>query len=214
MSVQNRKIKINPQSKVYYLIDANFLINKHLNPNNITDKSEKQRIKSAKDYWKIIDQQLKNNIAQVFILDVCIAECFKIFAKKYYNQEPIFSSHASYSNVLSKVRKDISLSPKDVKKSNRNIKYHDIQTNRDIIIGVDRYFEIISKRKINVSVIDIMILSAARYLIDYYGIDKKHFAIITQDKNLYDLSRCFQDLPNTFNPSLIDNSVKNVFTNK
>ena len=212
MSISNRKIPRNPEGKLYYLIDANFLVNKHLNHKNITDKGEIKRIKSAKTYWKIIDQQLEANQAQVYILDVCIAETFKVFAKKFYNQEPIFKNHSSYSHVCKKVRKEISLSPKEAKKTNRNIRYHDIQTNRDIIIGVDRFFEVANKKKLNsVGIIDIMILSSARYLTDYYGIEKQKIAIITQDTKLYRLANSINDIPAAFNPHLEKDSIEKVF---
>lgn len=212
MNITNRKIPNSPKEKLYYLIDANFLVNKHLNPKNITDRGEINRINSAKRYWNIIDKQLENNQAQVYILDVCIAETFKVFAKKFYNQEPIFKNHSSYSHVCTKVRKDISLSPKEAKKTNRNIRYHDLQTNRDIIIGVDRFFEMANKKKLNrVGIIDIMILSAARYLIDYFSIEKNKIAIITQDTSLYRLANSINDIPAAFNPHLAKDSVENTF---
>lgn len=213
MSILNRKIPFKPEGKIYYLIDTNFLVNKHLNHKNISDKSEINRIKSAKTYWKIIDQQLEANQAQVYILDVCIAETFKVFAKKFYNNEPVFKNHSSYSYVCKKVRKSISLSPKEAKKSNRNIRYHDIQTNRDIIIGVDRFFEVLNKKKLNsVGIIDIMILSVSRYLTDYYGIEKQKIAIITQDNKLYRLANSINDIPSAFNPNFEKDSINKIFT--
>jgi hypothetical protein len=212
MLIIQKKIPKQPNGKLYYLIDTNFLVNKHLNPRNIQDKGEINRIKAAKEYWKIIDQQLDDNIAQVYILDVCIAETFKVFAKKYYNHEPIFKSHSSYAHVCSKVRKDITLSPKEARKSNRNIKYHDLQTNRDIIIGVDRFFENINRKKLKkLGIVDVMILSAARYLIDYYGIDKNSLAIITQDAALYKLASSYSNLPPAFIPHRQKYSSKKVF---
>lgn len=131
MSFLGRKIPRNPEGKIYYLIDACFLVNKHLKHTNITDKGEIKRINSAKKYWKIIDQQLKANQAQVYILDVYIAETFKVFAKKFYNQEPIFKNHSSYAYVCKKVRKDISLSPKRQK---RQIETLNIMTFKLIVI--------------------------------------------------------------------------------
>lgn len=214
MPVKQRKIPINPSKKIFYLIDANFLVNKHLNQRNINSGDEKDRIIAAKGYWKIIDRQLENNMAQVYILDVCIAETFKVLAKKYYNSEPIFKNHSSYSHVCSKIRRNISLSPKEAKKYNRNIKYHDIQTNRDIIIGVDRFFENINRKKIkSIGIVDIMILSTARYLMDYFGINKNCIAIITQDNNLYKLACSYQNLPAAFNPHKKNDSYKKVFYN-
>jgi len=40
-------------------------------------------------------------------------------------------------------------SPKELKKFNRRVSIHDVSTNRDIIISVDRFFELFNKHKKN-----------------------------------------------------------------
>lgn len=189
---------------VYYLVDANFLANRHINEKLVGDAKEQKQILCAKAWWKKIKEQLKNNQARVYILDLCIAEAFKVLAKKYYNNEDIFSNAGSYSHAKRALAKDLTLSSKEAKKSIRSIKYHDIQTNRDIIISVDRFFEksCRDRKKYGAtSIVDLMILSTAKYLVDFYGLPKDRLFIITQDKPLYKLAKSYADLPMVFNPA-------------
>ena len=87
MAKQKRKISVVNDDKKYYLIDANFLANRHINPNKVNDDGEKQRIKSAQEWWGNINKQLEQDQARVYVLDLCIAEAFKVLAKKYYNND-------------------------------------------------------------------------------------------------------------------------------
>ncbi len=145
---------------------------------------------------------------------MCIAEAFKVLAKKYYNNEQIFSNPSSYSHAKSALAKDLTLSSKDAKKSIREIKYHDIQTNRDIIISVDRFFEKSCKEHKkygSTGIVDLLILSTAKYLVDFYGLPKKDLYIITQDNPLYKLAKSYADLPMVFNPSVASDAANKVF---
>jgi len=211
MARQKRKISVVGGDKKYYLVDANFLANRHINEKKVNDSGEKGRIERAKEWWKIIKKQLDNDHARVYVLDLCIAEAFKVLAKKYYNNEQIFSNGSSYSYAKKALANDLTLSSKEAKKSIRKIKYHDIQTNRDIIISVDRFFEKSCKGRKRTSIVDLLILSTAKYLVDFYGLPKKDLYIITQDNPLYKLAKSYSDLPMAFNPSLASDEANKVF---
>ncbi|MEY3395624.1 MAG: hypothetical protein RL346_1860 [Verrucomicrobiota bacterium] len=148
---------------------------------------------------------------RVYVLDICIAETFKVLAKKYYNAENIFSNHSSYNNAKVKLHRDLHMPSKEARSSQRKVRYHDIQTNRDIIISVDRFFEKDLKMKTKVSIVDLMILACSKYLIDFYGIKKEELFIITQDNKLYELARSYQDLPSVFNPHKDSDLAEKVF---
>jgi hypothetical protein len=211
MANQRRKISVVGGNKKYYLVDANFLANRHINERKVNDSGEKERIERAKEWWKEIKKQLKNDQARVYVLDLCIAEAFKVLAKKYYNNEQVFSNGSSYRHAKNALAKDLTLSSKDAKKSERKIKYHDIQTNRDIIISVDRFFEKSCKERKKTSIVDLLILSTAKYLVDFYGLPKKDLYIITQDNPLYKLAKSYADLPMAFNPSFARDAANRVF---
>jgi hypothetical protein len=66
---------------------------------------------------------------------------------------------------------------------------HDISTNRDIIIGVDRYYELFMTRRENVSIPDPIALATARYLLQYYDIPKERLHIVTMDSRLREGAR-------------------------
>jgi predicted nucleic acid-binding protein len=213
---QKRKISITEGVKKYYLVDANFLVNRHINADKVNDPKEQHQIRCAKAWWKEIKKQLDNDQARVYVLDLCIAEAFKVLARKYYNNEEIFSNASSYSHAKRALAKDLTLSSNDAKKSTRTIKYHDIQTNRDIIISVDRFFEKSCKEQKKygkTSIIDLLILATAKYLIDFYGLPKKDLYIITQDIPLYKLAKTYADLPMVFNPAEASDEVNKVFNN-
>ena len=214
MNKQKRRISVVKDERNYFLVDANFLANRHINASHVSDKTEKERIKCAKEWWKEIRKQLINDQARVYVLDLCIAETFKVLARKYYNNEKIFSNYSSYNHAKEALAKDLTLSTKDAKKSVRKIKYHDIQTNRDIIISVDRFFEKSCKecKKFGeTGIVDLLILSTAKYLTDFYGLPRKKLYIVTQDNPLYKLAKSYADLPMAFNPSMKSDSAKKVF---
>lgn len=216
MAKQPRKISVKDGEKVYYLVDANFLANRHINETKVSAANEQHQIKCAKAWWKEIKTQLRNDQARVYILDLCIAEAFKVLARKYYNNEAIFANPGSYSHAKNALAKDLTLSAREAKKSIRSIKYHDIQTNRDIIISVDRFFEKSCKERKKygaTSIVDLLILATAKYLVDFYGLPEDRLFIVTQDNALYKLAKSYADLPMVFNPAEPRDAADKVFRN-
>ena len=140
-----RKIPRVPDAgRNYYLVDANFLANKHLPATSAPDAHKRDRILRCQEWWKEIDSQLASGHARVFVPDLCIAEAFKVLAKKYY-REKWFKRHAEFQAARDNLSTDMRTTTKELKKSVRDVRYHDISTNRDIIIGVDRFFELFYK---------------------------------------------------------------------
>ena len=211
MRKTNRCIPRDPVGQIYYLVDTNFLVYKLFDAGKITNGIEKNRAVEAQAYWQHIDRQRKSGKAKVFTLDVCIAEAFKTLAKKYYNHCGIFPTPSNYNAAKKRLRKEVCLSVSDAAKSKREITFHDIQTSRDIIIGIDRFFEQTCKKNKKVGVIDLMLLSTARYLMDFYGFSKETIFIITMDSPLYLLSKHYHELPATFNPDNHADSASKVF---
>jgi len=174
--------KINPEDewcRHYYLVDANFLANKHIPATRVSGPIDRDRVVACQEWWRQIDSQLANNHARVFVPDICIAEAFKVLAKKYYS-EGVFASYKSYYYAKSKLSKDIRTNSKDLQSHARKVKYHDISTNRDIVIGVDRFFESFMKHRCNVQIGDLIFAATAKYLMDFYDISKDYLHIVTQ----------------------------------
>jgi hypothetical protein len=207
-----RCIPKTPKSTIWYLVDACFLVNKFFNEKRTRDRGEIDSITAAKQYWEIIDQQLAKGQCRIFLLDVCIAEAFKVLAKKRYQRSSLIRTAKEYNRIASKMSKELSLSSKEAKRTKRTIKYHDLQTCRDIIIGVDRFFEATYKRGgAGLGTIDLMLLSAGKYLMDFYGFSRSDLFMITQDRALYKIARSMNDLPKTFNPQESRDNFKKVF---
>ena len=212
MRRQNRCIPRKPAHTVFYLIDTNFLVYRLFDASRITNATEKHRTEVAQTYWQEIDAQRKVGKAKVFVLDVCIAEAFKTLAKKYYNGSGIFPKPAYLNQAREKLRGEVHLTARDAAKANRNISFHDIQTSRDIILGVDRFFERVFKQNRKVGIIDLMILSTARFLIDFLGFERDRLFIITMDGPLYELAKTYTDLPAAFNPDKSADAPSKVFS--
>ena len=182
--------------KNYFLIDANVLAYAALpkltraTSINITDGKEKDRAMRCKEWWKYINRQMKENKARVYVPDICIAEAFKVLAKWYY-QKGFFQNAASYNQPRERLRKLVSTSHKDMARATRKVQVHDIATNRDIIIGVDRFFEQAFKNKKarGVSTVDLVLLAIAKYLIEFYDIPRNRLYIISCDRALVYLSK-------------------------
>jgi hypothetical protein len=206
-----RCIPQSPEYPIWYLVDANFIVNRYLKAPTISDKGERFRVLSAQAYWATIDEQLADDQCKVLLLDVCIAEAFKTLAKKYFGKNPSIQSPGEYNRIRKRLRSDITLSSRDASLTRRSIRFHDIQTSRDIIIGVDRFFERQHKLGANVSIVDLLILATAKYLVDFFGFSKDNLFIITQDNELYRLARALQDLPKCFNPSAKQDASNKVY---
>lgn len=194
-----RRISRSPASCNYYLVDANFLVNKYLRPSTIIDAKEQERVRLSQAWWTEIDDQLAYDKAKVYVPDLCIAEAFKTLAKKYYDDK-IFKSSLNYKLARDRLRKDIHLPITEARKQTRRIRFHDIDTTRDVLIGVDRFFERANKLKVHVGIVDLLVLATAKYLTDFYGFEDGELFLVTQDAGLYRLARAVPDLPYAFNP--------------
>ena len=109
------------------------------------------------------------------------------------------------------MRKDIIVSHKKLSTYKRIIQFHDVPTTRDIIISVDRFFELFMKHKKNVSLPDLIVPATGKYLIDFYDINRDYLHIITLDKSLRDGLKKSQELPNAYDPTDEYDSVKRTF---
>lgn len=201
-----RKILLEPDETLYYVVDSNFFANKYLSPHEGFNEEDKDRIRISKQWWEILDWQISKKFAIVYINDLCIAETFKIIAKKYY-QEKVFGNNR-YQTIRKKITKDISVSISKLISKSRYIRYHNLLIDRDIIVGSSRYLEIAHKNNLqSLSVIDLTIISSAKYLIDFFRIKKDQIVILTGDKKIIKCANLSND-----SPSVID-SLKNVYTN-
>jgi predicted nucleic acid-binding protein len=196
--------------KNYFLVDACFLANRYIPRLKAPPGRERDRIDSCLKWWKEIDDQLKTKNARVFVPDICIAETFKVLAKKYYS-EKWFKTAVELNNARNRVRKDITTTAKKLRAFNRVIQFHDVPTSRDIVISVDRFYELFLKLKKNVSLPDLILLATGKYLMDFYDIPRDHLHIVTLDKRLRDGSKKLQELPNAYDPAEAFDSVAKVF---
>lgn len=206
-----RKInRIPTGSKNFYVVDANFLANKYIQPYFAPNDRHKARIEQCLDWWEEIDEQIWDYKARVYIPDICIAETFKVLAKKYY-MEKWFTTSTDLNNARSRLIRDITTPPQALRRKDRFIEYHDISTSRDIIISVDRFFEVFMKYNLEVSLPDLIILATAKYLIDFFDLPKRFLHIVTLDRNLRTGSIQIQEIPNAYDPTLASDSRDIVF---
>ena len=204
-----RKILRNPLGTNYYLIDASFLANRYI-PVQKLPQLEKERVEKSLKWWGEINDQLQRGKAIVYIPDVCIAEAFKVLAKKYY-RERVFANVADYYQTRKRFSRDIQISVKQLKSANRLIKFHDISTSRDVIISVDRFLEFYMKHNLNVSVPDLIILATAKYLIDFFRIPFESLFIVSLDEAVCFGSKKIPDIPGAFNPTARNETAEKVF---
>lgn len=197
-----------PDDRIYYLVDSCFLVNKYIPPHIMKDNAERKLIINSKKWWTIIDEHLESHDAIVYVLNACIAETFKALFKHYVKKRITYNT---YDTARKNLRKDLILTSTKARKQNRHIKFHDIELNRDIIIGVDRFFELFLKNYPKVSTFDLLILSTCRYLVDYYKIDINKLVPITLDDDLWRGSKKIQDTPYVYNPNHISNYAEKIF---
>ena len=195
----------------YYLVDANFLAEKHLPASLAPDPRERDRILASQAWWREIDAQLDADVARVYVPDVCIAEAFKVIAKKYYRQR-WFARHSDFDAVRKRLSDDIRTPTKHLKRYNRPVRFHDISTNRDIVISVDRFFELFYKHGKNVQIVDLILIATAKYLMEFFDIPRDSLHIVTMDTALREGISKASDLPNAYDPSLKSHQVAAVFT--
>jgi len=197
-----RIINRNPApSRNYFLVDACFLANKFIPKNRASNSKERKRIELCDHWWEEIDTQLKKDLARVFVPDICIAESFKVLAKKYF-KDRWFKSSQDFNYWRSQLRSTISISKTELYKADRRIRFHDVESNRDIIIAVDRFYESFFKHGKNVQLPDLIVVATAKYLIDFFDIPKDLLHIVTMDRQLRDGSKKIPELPNAYDPTI------------
>jgi len=195
-----RKIARDPSpGKNYYLVDANFLANRFIPPNVAPPGNQRTQIEKSNEWWDEIEDQLKRNKARVYVPDICIAETFKVLAKKYY-EEGWFKSAVELNNARNRLKKTITVSAKTLRAYKREIKFHDISTTRDLIISVDRFYELFHRHNKKVSLPDLIVVATAKYLIDFFDIPKANLQIVTLDRNLWEGTKKIPELPNAYDP--------------
>jgi len=165
-----RKIHRHPQNgRNFYLVDACFLANRVIPPGLAPPGKERERdrIKRCQEWWAEIDDQLDHDCARVYIPDICIAEAFKVLAKKYY-LEGWFKKPGDLDRARRALSDVIRTNTRSLQLGSRDVRFHDISTNRDIIVGVDRFFELFMKRKVNPSIPDLIVLATAKHLLAFF----------------------------------------------
>jgi len=207
-----RKIPRKPSKdrKNYFLVDACFLVEKYLPIGTAPNNETKERIRECKKWWKEIDGQVNDERARVYIPDICIAESFKVLAKKYY-QESAFDKYQDYKEAKESLSEDVTIPSKELKQQKRYIKYHDLPTTRDVVIAVDRFYELFMKHDHNVEVGDLILLANAKYLMDFHDALRKQIHIITFDKTLRDGTKKINELPNAYYPGHASDVFESVF---
>jgi predicted nucleic acid-binding protein len=195
----------------HYLVDANFLLNKHLPPRFAPTSHEQTRIKACIDWWERIDKHVRARRARVYCPDVCIAEAFKGLSRKHY-REKWFPTYGDFAAARSSLSEHVRVPTKTLKAFDRVIPFHDISTNRDIIISVDRFFELFSKHGKNVQIADMILVATAKYLMDFYDIPKDHLHIVTLDNPLREAIAFAIDLPPAYDPTRLSHRAAVIFT--
>ena len=206
-----RKILKNPKKSEpnYFVVDACFLAEKYIPVGSVTDPVAKGRIRECKKWWKEIDRQVNAGRARVYVPDICIAEAFKVLAKKAFLEKTINAQQ--YKQARDKLSDDVTTSVKELRKATRHIKYHDVPASRDIIIAVDRFYELLMKAKKNVEMPDIIVIATAKYLMDFFDFGRSQIHVITLDKKLWEGTKKVQELPNGYHPAEPKDAFERVF---
>lgn len=196
-----RKISRHPSASRpnYFLVDACFLAEKHLPINTASAGQPQQNLRESKRWWEEIDRQLDAQRARVYIPDVFIAEAFKVLAKKYY-QEDSYTDRGQYDRVRRRLSEDLRTPGEVLKRKERHIRFHDLPTSRDVIIAVDRFYELFMRHKKNVSVPDLLLVASAKYLMDFHDAQRDQIHMVTMDTALWSGTKKISELPNAYNP--------------
>ncbi len=207
-----RKISKNPRKaeRNYFVVDASFLSNKYLPIGTAPTSEEQAMIRHAHKWWREIDRQVLDERARVYVPDLCIAEAFKVLAKKYYSNS--FASAATYKSARDRLSTDVSMSHKELQAHKRYVAYHDVSASRDIIVAVGRFYELFMKHKCNVGIIDLILVSTAKYLMDFHDARRKQIHIITHDNALWRGTKKVPELPNAYDPSEPGDEYSRVFS--
>ena len=206
-----RKIQRQPgDRKNYFIVDACFLANKYLPSGLAPPGGSRDQIVRCMEWWNEIDTQLAAGSARVYIPDICIAETFKVIAKKYY-QDKWFPTSQRMDASRRRLRGDIVNSSEELRRARRDIKYHDVPTSRDIIISVDRFYRLFMKHRKNVSLPDLILVATAKYLMDFYDFPHNRVHVITLDKRLWEGTKKIAELPNAYDPTVAADHFSRVF---
>lgn len=208
-----RKIDRFPEDgRNYYVLDSSFLVNRVI-PRAVAPSGEEQKqIACCMEWWREIDTQLSTGHARIYMPDICIAETFKTLAKKYY-VENWFRTAASFNKARRRLHDFVTTTSKSLKAVKRSIRFHDVSTSRDIIISIDRFYELFHKHRVqSVSVPDLILVATAKYLVDFFDIPKAQLHIVTLDKALRRGSKKIPELPNAYDPTQPEDAAKRVFT--
>ncbi len=197
-----RKISRHPlkTKRNYFIVDACFLAEKYVPVGTAPTSGARDNVRKSKQWWREIDGQLGDERARVYIPDLCIAEAFKVLAKKYY-REDAFSSPTKYKQARDRLSADVSMTHRQLQAQQRNVKYHDVPASRDIIVSTGRFYELFMKHKINVGLIDLILVSTAKYLMDFHDAERSQLHIITMDKALWRGTKKVTELPNAYDPT-------------
>lgn len=206
-----RKIPKKPRKaeRNYFVVDASFLANKYLPIGTAPTPDEQRMIRQAHRWWKEIDRQVTEERARIYVPDLCIAEAFKVLAKKYYSDA--FSNGAAYKAARDRLSRDVSISHKELQTQKRYISYHDVPASRDIIVAVGRFYELFMKHRCNVGVIDLILVSTAKYLMDFHDAPRKQVHIVTHDHALWRGTKKVPELPNAYDPAQVKDEYSRVF---
>jgi hypothetical protein len=107
--------------------------------------------------------------------------------------------------------KDITMTRKELKRQNRKVKYHDVSTSRDMIISVDRFYELFMKHGKKVQLPDLIIVATAKYFMDFYDLPRSQLHIITLDQDLWSGSKKIAELPNAYDPTQKSDDFDRIF---
>jgi hypothetical protein len=133
-----------------------------------------------------------------------------VLAKKYY-LEKWFKKPGDYHTARKKLSVDVSTETRTLKTTGRRVPWHDISTNRDIIISVDRVFEVFLRNGKDVSTPDLVIVATAKYLLEFYDMPAHMLHIVTLDRKLREGIALVGELPNAYDPTLKLNRAEIVF---
>jgi predicted nucleic acid-binding protein len=206
-----RKIRRSPTSGInHYVVDANFLANRYIPMAVAPAGNQQDRIQACCAWWKEIEEQVEDKRARVYVPDICIAESFKVLAKKY-SEDKWFKKHSDLNAARKKLRAAVSTPLKTLKAKDRQIKFHDVPTTRDIVIAVDRFYEVFFKHNAKVSLPDLILVATAKYMIDFFSVPKTQLHIVTLDKPLWAGTKKVQELPNAYDPTVASDKAEKVF---
>jgi len=103
------------------------------------------------------------------------------------------------------------MSHKELQAQKRYVGCHDVPATRDIIVAVGRFYEIFMKNNCNVSVVDLILVSTAKYLMDFHDATRSQLHIITHDKPPWRGTKKVTELLNAYNPAEPGDSFERVF---